>query len=255
MRALRSNHRCARGYTGSPLSGRRQPPLPPERPLTRPSPPAGVSQSGSSATRRAAGGNRGPRARAPGAPRDQGNDRARVHHRAPAPAPAPAGSTPAPRRSRLPHCGSRRYGRNTEDSVKGASKRARATLEERLAAADRQRPPQAGNIDGLVALLTDDALFTMPPAPRLIVLTIQGDQVAGLTCFLDTSVLPCFGLPPDPARLATPRGQTPDLRWLVWAFPAVAPMTRRTSRSDHPSRDISQSRDPLFSAHVRAAAG
>lgn len=114
---------------------------------------------------------------------------------------------------------------------------------------------QAGNIDGLVALLTDDALFTMPPAPRLIVLTIQGDQVAGLTCFLDTSVLPCFGLPPDPARLATPRGQTPDLRWLVWAFRAVAPMTRRTSRSDHPSRDIRQSRDPLFSAHVRAAAG
>ena len=71
----------------------------------------------------------------------------------------------------------------TEDSVKGALKRARATLEERLPAAGRPRPPaprspqelrlvrrftdafQAGDIDGLVALLTDDAWLTMPPVP------------------------------------------------------------------------------------------
>jgi RNA polymerase sigma-70 factor (ECF subfamily) len=71
----------------------------------------------------------------------------------------------------------------TEDSVKGALKRARATLEERLPATGRPRPPaprspqeralvrrftdafQAGDIDGLVALLTDDAWLTMPPVP------------------------------------------------------------------------------------------
>ena len=64
---------------------------------------------------------------------------------------------------------------NTEDSVKGAVKRARAALEERLPAADRQRPPaphspqeralvrrfadayEADDIDALVKLLTGDA--------------------------------------------------------------------------------------------------
>jgi len=154
----------------------------------------------------------------------------------------------------------------TEDSVKGALKRARATLEQRLPVPGQQRPPaprspkeralvqrfadayQADDIDGLVALLTGDAWFTMPPAalqyqgpvaiasflrhliasrgPRrirlvptrantqpafglylrdqhapvahavgLLVLTLHGDQVAALTCFLDTSVLTHFGLP------------------------------------------------------------
>ena len=155
---------------------------------------------------------------------------------------------------------------NTEDSVKGAHKRARATFEERLPAVGRQRPPaphspeeralvrrfadayEADDIDGLVALLTDDAWFTMPPVPLqyqgppaiasflrssaasrgprrfrlvptrantqpafgvylrdehapvahatgLLVLTLQGDQIAAITRFLDTSVLPRFGLP------------------------------------------------------------
>jgi RNA polymerase sigma-70 factor (ECF subfamily) len=154
----------------------------------------------------------------------------------------------------------------TEDSVKGALKRARAAIHQRLPDADRQRPPvprspqerqlvqrfadayQADDIDGLVALLTGDAWFTMPPVPLqyqspsaiasylryratswgphrfrliptrantqpafglylhdehtpvahaagLIVLTLQGDQIAAITCFLDTSVLPRFGLP------------------------------------------------------------
>jgi RNA polymerase sigma-70 factor (TIGR02960 family) len=155
---------------------------------------------------------------------------------------------------------------STEDSVKGALKRARAALEERLPAAGRQRPPaphspqeralvrrfadayEADDIDGLVALLTDDAWFTMPAVPLqyqgppaiasflrssaasrgprrfrlvptrantqpafgvylrdehapvahatgLLVLTLQGDQIAAITRFLDTSVLPRFGLP------------------------------------------------------------
>jgi RNA polymerase sigma-70 factor (TIGR02960 family) len=70
-----------------------------------------------------------------------------------------------------------------EASVKGALQRARATLRERLPAADRARAPQpnsarerqlvgrfadslqSGNVDDLVALLTDDALLTMPPRP------------------------------------------------------------------------------------------
>ena len=69
----------------------------------------------------------------------------------------------------------------TANSVKGALKRARATVEEHLPAAGRPRPPaprspqerrlvqrftdtfQAGDIDGLVGLLTDDAWLTMPP--------------------------------------------------------------------------------------------
>jgi RNA polymerase sigma-70 factor (TIGR02960 family) len=70
-----------------------------------------------------------------------------------------------------------------EASVKGALQRARATLRERIPAADRERAPrpnsdrerqlvgrfadalQSGNVADVVALLTDDALFTMPPLP------------------------------------------------------------------------------------------
>ena len=70
-----------------------------------------------------------------------------------------------------------------EASVKGALQRARAALEARLPAADRDRAPrphsacerqlvarfadavQSGDIDDIVDLLTDDALLTMPPQP------------------------------------------------------------------------------------------
>jgi RNA polymerase sigma-70 factor (TIGR02960 family) len=70
-----------------------------------------------------------------------------------------------------------------EASVKGALQRARAALEERLPGADRERAPrpnsgrerelvgrfadafQRGDVDEVVALLTDDALLTMPPWP------------------------------------------------------------------------------------------
>jgi hypothetical protein len=105
-----------------------------------------------------------------------------------------------------------------------------------------------GDIDGVVELLTDDALLTMPPQPieyqghaaiagfladrlathsgrrvRLVptransqpafghyiedpqapiarffgvlVLTLEGDRIAGLTRFGDTAILPHFGLP------------------------------------------------------------
>jgi RNA polymerase sigma-70 factor (ECF subfamily) len=70
-----------------------------------------------------------------------------------------------------------------EASVKGALQRARATLRAQLPAADRDHAPgpdsagerrlvgrfvdavQSGDVDEIVALLTDDALLTMPPQP------------------------------------------------------------------------------------------
>jgi RNA polymerase sigma-70 factor (TIGR02960 family) len=81
-----------------------------------------------------------------------------------------------------------------ELSVKGALQRARATLRERLP--DREGAPQpssarerelvgrfadaaeSGDVDGMVALLTDDALLTMPPQP----LEYQGHEA--ITAFL-----------------------------------------------------------------------
>ena len=71
----------------------------------------------------------------------------------------------------------------TEPSVNSLLRRARAAFESRLPAAGRERAPlpnskrerdivgrfadaiEAGNIDGVVALLTDDAWLTMPPWP------------------------------------------------------------------------------------------
>jgi RNA polymerase sigma-70 factor (ECF subfamily) len=152
-----------------------------------------------------------------------------------------------------------------EVAVKGALQRARATLRARLPATDRERTPrpdsaderrlvgrfadavQSGDVDELVALLTDDALLTMPPQPLeyqghepiatflrhraelrgaplrvvptrantqpafgcylpdphaaiarpygLIVLTLEGDAVAAITWFADTSIFRHFGLP------------------------------------------------------------
>jgi RNA polymerase sigma-70 factor (TIGR02960 family) len=152
-----------------------------------------------------------------------------------------------------------------EGSVKGALQRARAALEARLPAADRDRAPrpdsarerqlvgrfadavESGDIDDIVALLTDDALLTMPPQPLeyqgheaiaaflrdraalrgaalrvvptrantqpacgcylpdaqaaiarpygLIVLTLEGDAVAGITWFADTGLFRRLGLP------------------------------------------------------------
>jgi RNA polymerase sigma-70 factor (TIGR02960 family) len=72
----------------------------------------------------------------------------------------------------------------TEESVKSALKRARATLQRQLGPSDRREPPpphgsaaeqdvvgqltrayENGDVDGLVALLTEDVLMTMPPIP------------------------------------------------------------------------------------------
>ena len=155
---------------------------------------------------------------------------------------------------------------SSEDSVKSALKRARATIEQLQPAQGRERAPEpnsprerelvrrfaeawvADDIDDVVALLTDDAWVTMPPSPLeyqgavaigtflreverwrggrhyrliptransqpafgcyrdddhtpiahavgLLVLTLEGDRIAGITNFIDSSVLPRFGLP------------------------------------------------------------
>jgi RNA polymerase sigma-70 factor, ECF subfamily len=154
---------------------------------------------------------------------------------------------------------------SSEASVNSALQRARGTLGARLPA-DRERAPlpssaqelelvgrfaeafEGGDVDAVVALLTDDALLTMPPEPveyqghdairmflgervlargarrprlvptrangqpafgyyledsqspirrwhGLLVLTLEGDRIAGITRFGDSAVLPHFGLP------------------------------------------------------------
>ena len=78
----------------------------------------------------------------------------------------------------------------SEASVKGALQRARAAVDARRPAADRDREPrpnsarerelvgrfadavQSGDVDNIVSLLTDDALLTMPPQP----LEYQGQE-------------------------------------------------------------------------------
>ena len=154
---------------------------------------------------------------------------------------------------------------STETSVNSLLRRARAAFESRLPATERNRAPlpnsklerdivgrfaetvQSGDVDGMVALLTDDAWITMPPLPHayqgraairaflrgaaerrgaplrllptrantqpafgcylsvpetgvaraysLFVLTLEGDQIAAITWFADSSVFPRFGLP------------------------------------------------------------
>jgi RNA polymerase sigma-70 factor (TIGR02960 family) len=155
---------------------------------------------------------------------------------------------------------------STEDAVKSALKRARATMQELDDRAGREPAPEpnspaeqelvrrfseawvAGDIDGVLSLLTDDAWVRMPPLPLeyqgtaaittfllsserwregrahrliptrantqpafgcyrpsdhspiahsagLMVLTLEGDKIAAITNFRDTSVLPRFGLP------------------------------------------------------------
>jgi RNA polymerase sigma-70 factor (TIGR02960 family) len=81
----------------------------------------------------------------------------------------------------------------SETSVKGALQRARAALKERLPDGDRERAPrpdsaserrlvgrfadavESGDVDELVALLTEDARLTMPPLP----LEYQGQAAIG----------------------------------------------------------------------------
>jgi RNA polymerase sigma-70 factor, ECF subfamily len=82
---------------------------------------------------------------------------------------------------------------STEATVNSALQRARAAFESRLPAGDRERAPlprsareralvgrfadafEAGDVDGIVALLTEDAWLTMPPVP----LEYQGPERIG----------------------------------------------------------------------------
>jgi RNA polymerase sigma-70 factor (TIGR02960 family) len=159
------------------------------------------------------------------------------------------------------------------ESVNSALKRARASLQHRLPPAGEREPPpvagtaaeqalvarlvrayQSGDVDGLVALLTEDVCVSMPPVPLeyqgheaaarfysvlmrhrayrlvptrangqpafgtylrtgtggilhgagLLVLTLTGDRISGLTRF-DNDVLPWFGLPRSLPVWAVPR--------------------------------------------------
>jgi RNA polymerase sigma-70 factor (TIGR02960 family) len=81
----------------------------------------------------------------------------------------------------------------SEASVNSLLRRARAAFESRLPAAGRERAPlpnsklerdvarrfadavEAGHVDGMVALLTDDAWLTMPPLPHMY----QGQDAIG----------------------------------------------------------------------------
>jgi RNA polymerase sigma-70 factor (ECF subfamily) len=125
---------------------------------------------------------------------------------------------------------------SSEASVKGALQRARATLDERLRPGGRERAPmprsarerelvdrftaavERGDTEGVVSLLTDDALLTMPPQP----LEYQGQSAIG--AFLDhraelrgaalrvvptrANAQPAFGcyLPDARAAIARPYG-------------------------------------------------
>jgi SnoaL-like domain len=81
---------------------------------------------------------------------------------------------------------------SSEESVTSALKRARATLQRRLPPSGQEPPPapgsaveqetvdrltrafETGDLDGVVALLTDDVLLAMPPLP----LEYQGRELA-----------------------------------------------------------------------------
>jgi RNA polymerase sigma-70 factor (TIGR02960 family) len=123
-----------------------------------------------------------------------------------------------------------------EGSVKGALQRARAALEARQPTADRDRAPrpdsarerqvvgrfadavERGDVDGMVALLTDDAWVTMPPQP----LEYQGHEaIAAILRYSEelrgaplrvvptrANTQPALGcyLPDTQAEIARPRG-------------------------------------------------
>jgi RNA polymerase sigma-70 factor (TIGR02960 family) len=124
----------------------------------------------------------------------------------------------------------------SEASAKGAVQRARATLEERLPAADRDRAPrpnstrerqlvgrfadavESGDVGALIALLTDDARLTMPPQPLeyrghdaiAAFLGQRAELRAGRVRIVPTraNTQPAFGcyLPDTHAGIARPHG-------------------------------------------------
>ena len=207
---------------------------------------------------------RGPGSQPGGSLRDQRGDRTGIYRRPAAPASAAARGAGAPRRARLPRRRGRRDARDHRTiGQQPAAPRPRGI---RVAAARRRtrRAPlpnskrerdtvgrfadaiQTGDIEGVVALLTDDAWLTMPPEPYeyqgpaaigaflsdrtirrgapllvptrantqpafgayfptleteiarlygMLVLTLEGRQIAAITWFGGNSAFPHFGLP------------------------------------------------------------
>src|SRR5215218_5785089 len=124
---------------------------------------------------------------------------------------------------------------STEQSVNGLLRRARAAFESRLPASGRERAPLpnsklerdvvgrfadavgAGDVDGMVSLLTDDAWLTMPPepyeyqSPAAIGTFLRGREVArGAMRLVPTRANgePAFAcyLPSAPTEIARPYG-------------------------------------------------
>ena len=132
-------------------------------------------------------------AAAPGrAVRDARGGRARVRHRPPAPAAHATRRARPQRRARVPRRGGRRHARDDarcrqQRPATGASRRSRSGFPspdrapaprspaERAIVARFADAFQAGDVDTIVALLTDDAWLTMPPAP----LEYQGPEAIG----------------------------------------------------------------------------
>ena len=135
--------------------------------------------------RRSARGDPGRGSRTGGALRDQGGDRARVRRRPSAsPAAAARGARAArraglPRRARSPRCSRRARRRSTACCAArvrrsnpacrppdASGRRSRDSRLERDIVGRFAETVEAGDIDGMVALLTDDAWLTMPPLPH-----------------------------------------------------------------------------------------
>ena len=140
----------------------------------------------------------------------------------------------------------------SEASVNSLLRRARAAFESRLPAGGRERAPlpnsklereivgrfaeavEAGDVDGMVALLTEDAWLTMPPLPH----AYQGRDAIGV--FLR-------GREVAPRRAAAARADTRERPARVRVLPA-RPADRtsrgRTRCSSSPSRAIRSPRSP-----------
>jgi hypothetical protein len=132
----------------------------------------------------------------------------------------------------------------TEESVTSALKLARATLQHRVPAEDRQPPRRrarrpnrrsspspgalgSGDVDGVVALLTDDVWLTMPPIP----LEYQGRKLA--TRFHEGR-----GLPPGPHLPGRAHaGQRPACAGRLRPRPPRRCRPRQRTAGAHPPRD------------------
>jgi RNA polymerase sigma-70 factor (ECF subfamily) len=66
--------------------------------------------------------------------------------------------------------------------------------------------PTRANTQPAFGLYLHDEHAPVARAATLLVLTLHGEKISALTCFLDTSVLPPLRAPPDPPGLALSDG-------------------------------------------------